>query len=500
MTPYRHKIYGAPGTGKTTRGLELVSAHLAKGDRVLFVSFTKRAQLEAEGRLLKQLGTLPEGLTVRTLHSLALRGLNVPKDCLAVGGRGAAKFARLMRLGFKGGADSLLRLGLDHSERTRGLAGRAYQAEMAPFIDRGAVEAVATRWEGWKREEGLNDFTDLIVRAVQGEGTFEPYDVVIIDEAQDLVTLHWRFVERLTADAHTVYAIGDDDQAIYAFMGADIAHFLAWPADRIEVLSKSYRLSEDVNTYAHFLIQRVRTRQPKQVASNGRRSQIIHGVLNWYALPFGEIAGSELILVRNHYMGTELARMLQRYGIPYKSKYSPYTTYPARGVLEMLEVLLRWVTQPIDSALYKKHRQYLTADIRRYFDQQHAALLAPYQRAMLPRFEYSLVTEPEWWLPFFEIPNPEISATFRLALRAHTVQQCLAPTMEIASIHSAKGLEADRVYVCPDLSRTQQFASTRGHDEDRLFYVAITRTKGDLYLLHPSTDDYYDFPNPIERT
>jgi superfamily I DNA/RNA helicase len=74
------------------------------------------------------------------------------------------------------------------------------------------------------------------------------------------------------------------------------------------------------------------------------------------------------------------------------------------------------------------------------------------------------------------------------------------PTTVVTTIHAAKGRERDLVVVLPDMTRTtyasyQRRGAEEGESENRVFYVAVTRTKDTLVLVQPRSRRHFDFPS-----
>jgi superfamily I DNA/RNA helicase len=85
---------------------------------------------------------------------------------------------------------------------------------------------------------------------------------------------------------------------------------------------------------------------------------------------------------------------------------------------------------------------------------------------------------------------------FQYALKRNTFEECVNPKMVLSTIHGAKGQEADRVYVCSALTNKLHRGIEFKFDEHRLFYVAVTRMKKELYLIHDTEagKNRYTFP------
>ena len=114
----------------------------------------------------------------------------------------------------------------------------------------------------YKKETIKVDFVDMIEEFIV-QGYSPDLDVLIVDEAQDLVPLQWEMVhEIIKPKAKRIYFAGDDDQCIYSWMGVNVGDFLRASENKI-VLDKSYRLPKSVYNIADSLVKRLRTRQQK---------------------------------------------------------------------------------------------------------------------------------------------------------------------------------------------------------------------------------------------
>ena len=69
------------------------------------------------------------------------------------------------------------------------------------------------------------------------------------------------------------------------------------------------------------------------------------------------------------------------------------------------------------------------------------------------------------------------------------------PQLSIGTIHSVKGMEADLVAVCPDMSKKTWLGWQRQPDEEkRVWYVAVTRAREGLFLIHPESEYFWSWP------
>ena len=89
------------------------------------------------------------------------------------------------------------------------------------------------------------------------------FEVVFIDEAQDLSFLQWKMVKSIWNKSKDVYLAGDDDQAIFRWAGADLNYFINLKGN-IKILDESHRVpSGDIHNLAMRLVNRIIKRRPK---------------------------------------------------------------------------------------------------------------------------------------------------------------------------------------------------------------------------------------------
>ena len=224
-------IVAGPGSGKTRtlthRIAHLVARHGAAPDECLAITFTRRAAGEMRERLRTLLPDAWEGIPIHTFHSF---GLSVLREH-----RNAAGLQRGFRVASDDERVRLLRDALDLSERkARGHLAAISRARRtaAPPAGDGAGEAE----EAYRREMELRnwiDFDDLVIRAadvLESDPSIRTeyrrrHPFVSIDEYQDVDAEQVRLVRQLVPPGGNVCAIGDPDQAIYRFRGADVRYF-----------------------------------------------------------------------------------------------------------------------------------------------------------------------------------------------------------------------------------------------------------------------------------
>lgn len=255
----KHLIIGPPGTGKTSHGIGLVDQAMTGGihpSRILYASFTRAASYEARRRALEKFLEYTEDdfPFFRTLHSIAFRLLHLDHHAMFDGKR-LKEFAEAFKYQFSDDAlekdifrqdivdmalgteaDSYLafdewrknKLIFDFDEAYKGFT--RWHIELPRDFNSRALKLFLERKEEYKQAEGLWEFSDLLLRVYQDEIPID-VDFVVIDECQDNSPLLHAVAEVWARGAKEVYLLGDPDQAIYSFMGADPSIMLDWERD-----------------------------------------------------------------------------------------------------------------------------------------------------------------------------------------------------------------------------------------------------------------------------
>ena len=120
--------------------------------------------------------------------------------------------------------------------------------------------------ERYKKEHTLIDFNDMILEFVKSDAS-PAFDVVFIDEAQDLSLIQWDMAKSIWNKSGDSYIAGDDDQAIFRWAGADVDSFIA-QTGKILNLTQSYRIPRAVHDVAMKIIGRVSNRLAKKMGAS----------------------------------------------------------------------------------------------------------------------------------------------------------------------------------------------------------------------------------------
>ena len=259
-------VVAGPGSGKTRtlthRLAHLVAHHAVRPSRCLAVTFTRRAAGEMRDRLRTLLPDAWEQVPLHTFHSL---GLSILREHW-----NAAGLQRGFRIASEAERLQLLRDALQVSERkARGRLSAISHAKRTGTspTDGGSGEAFEA-YERAMETRNLCDFDDLVIRAADAlESTpglqadyRRRHAWVCIDEYQDVDVQQVRLVRQLVSPDGNVCAIGDPDQAIYGFRGADVRFFSEFqrdfPGAEVVRLKRNYRSGRNIVTLSSQVIAR----------------------------------------------------------------------------------------------------------------------------------------------------------------------------------------------------------------------------------------------------
>lgn len=458
-------IYGPPGTGKTTELLRLVQHTRETGvqaERIAFLSFTRAAASEALSRL-----GIKRSDNVSTIHAMAFRSLGL-KQAQVVDHVKLRDFSRITGIPIVGKSpeddeertdgDAYLDL-VNYARNTFSHPSEVYEISDRPGT-RAEFEMFVSAYANWKDTYGYYDFTDMLERASQG-AVRQGVEVLFVDEAQDLSPLQWRVIERIARRTHQVFIAGDDDQAIYAWSGADphgMAKFCQRHKGDSTVLSLSHRLPVAVHQKSQSLIRRVLFRVDKDFNSCGRPGTVRnHGSMASIDVVHGE---DTLVLARTHSILREAENALIDRRIPYVRESGRPGMFQNRFATALRS--------------YNKIR-----DGKRLSDSDRSALFAvgsAQTKASLERNDYASIVASPFYIAI-EMPHRVIDYYMDVDIDQE-------PTIRLSTIHAAKGHEADRVIVLTDMTtRVADTAHSKPDDEIRVWYVALTRSKNVLDIV-----------------
>lgn len=491
------RIFGPPGTGKTTRLLNMVERALGEGvqpQEIAFLAFTRKAANEAKERACKRFNLEPDAfIYFRTLHSLAYRLLGVrQKDMM---GREQMKELSAM-LGIqlniqttdiedmdvtKMADHPILNL-INLSRLKKTTLREEYNASSIEHSWE-EVDFVHRNYNAYKQTHHYIDFTDMLEMFVQQADTLCPnFKIAFVDEAQDLSPLQWDIAHAVDRKSHRMYCAGDDDQAIYRWAGANPDYFIELDGSA-EVLEQSYRIPFAVHEIAERITSRIQKRFPKKYQPRQDRGHVQRiSTINELDMTHG----TWLIMAQANYMLGSIAQDLKSMGFLFERNGHRSISDKLTEAVNGWERMRRGHAVPLHTvqAIYSlmtgngvriaRGKKKINAAEDEMFTikhlQEHYGLLA--------------TTDMIWSEAMDKISDVDRAYITSLLRRGEKFNA--VPRIKLSTIHGTKGGEAENVALITDLSSAA--LATEGDDLHRVFYVGVTRAKQNLFIFEP--DDY----------
>ncbi|EMA06067.1 UvrD-helicase domain-containing protein [Haloferax denitrificans] len=565
------RLFGGPGSGKTTALLDKVEEILEQDGvtirDILVVSYTRAAAAEVRDRLAERLDINPRSLkgNVSTMHAKAYELLSLSRNdvvgesdkqefCEDYGiefedeyGGAGRRTARSTTIGNKVIATSqwLQRTRRDVSdwydvpfqwnvEEVRlppevdpnAQEGNKYTPTWPSDDDRIDIPEAIRAWRAYKGENGLVGFADMLERVKQ-RALVPNVDYLVIDEFQDITTLQYDVYEEWKPHMKGVLIAGDDDQVVYAWQGADPNLLLDAERDNDEILPNSYRLPSNVLNVVNREIRHIDKRQEKDLKPR-KEGGAVEAVESPSMLELARNVrytvekdeGTVMVLFRARYQMFQFIDEFLPSGIPFSTltdqrMWTDRLTQYVRAV-EALDA-----EEPVDGLQARRLADMLqdsafgTNDRDDLFDaiddrQEEAGVDDITNIEFTPK-------EIKNFAPF----APDSSSASDMVRKVTSFQrksvnayfgggyEGMDPSrVRVGTIHSAKGREADHVFMATDLTEKvveqmaasvsdeeleargiEEFTATTSpvplitDNERRVFYVGMSRARERLIVL-----------------
>ena len=488
-------VVGPPGTGKTHTLLNKVDDYLKETDpdKVGYFAFTKKAANEAKERAMDKFNLSEDDLPYfRTLHSLAFRRLGINKE-------NVMQRRHYEDLGQK------INLPLDYNDYDEEETGlfttksdylriinlaklrnitidqQFNLGEHNQDVEYDKLNIIANELDRYKKEYNLIDFNDMILDFVKSDKS-PRFDVVFIDEAQDLSRMQWDMVNHFnTQDS---FIAGDDDQAIFRWAGADVDSFITQTGKMLH-LTQSMRIPKKVHDFAMKIIERVSNRIYKEW-----KPKTVEGSVRMYE-SFEDVdlsKGEWMVLTRTRHMLEAIEETLTTKGLYFENKFKKSFEK------DIQDAAIDWHNLLKGQLL--NYRQ--LENISKYMGPSHwhkkkmkgMVKEAFYGIDQLVK-DYGLQIKLNWFEAFNDCSTDR--KEYIRAMRRNGESLKENPRIQLSTIHSVKGGEKQNVVLLTDLTHNTNKAYEKNpDDENRLFYVGATRTKENLHVIQPK-DDYKSF-------
>ena len=386
-------VLAGAGSGKTRvltrRVARLIEHEDVHPGEILAVTFTNKAAGEMRSRIAGLLGAEPAGMWAGTFHSIGARLLRIhaplvgrtqgftiydEDDSLAV----VKRLMERLRISPKDRPPAAIVAAISDAKNALVSAKEYEDLALDPFTKSAAQ--VYRELEGELRRNNAVTFDDLLLLPVnlleQNPPVLERYRKrfrhVLVDEYQDTNRAQYRFVSLLGAGHGNVTVVGDDDQSIYGWRGADIRNILDFehdfPGARIVRLEENYRSTPEILAVANAAISANTSRKGKTLRTTrdiGESVQIVAALDERDEAEFvvGEIqdrryaAGRRplrdfAVLYRTNSQSRAIEEALRRNSMPYRLVGS-IRFYDRREIRDLL-AWLRLVANPADNEAFRR--------------------------------------------------------------------------------------------------------------------------------------------------
>ena len=585
------RIIAGAGSGKT-RVLTMRIAYLIEQKdvrpyHILAITFTNKAAKEMKTRINDMLGDKGTGCWISTIHSLCMRilfediqALNYPKNFTVVD---ADDQRQILKEAYK-------EIGIDKKEYPYGasldyIANNKYMnvdPEKAMEYSYGE-ERIINKAKVYayydKRLKQLYalDFDDLILFTTRLFTLFpnilekwsKKFHYIHVDEFQDIDKEQYKLIRQLSTVHDNVYVVGDPDQTIYTWRGADVNIIVNFDKDfkdtKTIILNQNYRSTNNILSGANSLIKNNKARVDKELFSkNGDGSKIIHkscmselSEANYVANQIIKLHGDGYnyrdmaVLYRANYLSRDIEKVLIENRISYVI-YGGLRFYERMEVKDILSYLrmitraddlafIRIINTPrraigpktieaiqaiaternismyevIKNGMYPKNRDTFDAFVRmveKWRQDMENGDLELLLQEVLDDSGYRTMLEKEGETERLEnvksllddikqysqdYPDSTLDEYLQMiSLYTDRASEETGDAVSLCTIHSAKGLEFDCVFVIGlsegifPSERTLAEGTKGLEEERRLAYVAYTRAKKLLYLSESNSFSY----------
>ena len=389
-------VLAGAGSGKTrvltARVCNLIHTHGVPADRIMAVTFTNKAAGEMKERISRLLGAEPGGMWVGTFHALGARLLRRHADRLGWDRTfsifDADQSLRLVKtvqdevgLDRKRWSPKAIKSAISNAKNQL-IKATDFAAENGGSFDlfMRNVAKVYPEYQKALKNQNTFDFDDLLMKPVELfenssdliERYQERFSFVLVDEYQDTNRAQFRFVELLAGHHTNLMVVGDDDQSIYGWRGADIRNILdfedAFPAAVTVRLEQNYRSTRNILQAANHVIAENMNRKGKTLRTervsgekittleafdeNDEARWIVREIEARFRGASGSSYSSNAVLYRTNAQARALEDAFRRQGIPYQVVGS-VRFYERREIQDVL-AYLRLISNPRDAVAFAR--------------------------------------------------------------------------------------------------------------------------------------------------
>ena len=339
----------------------------------------------------------------------------------------------------------------------------------------------------YKKLHNLIDYNDMILDFNKSNKS-PKFDVVFIDEAQDLSLMQWNMVKTIWNKAQDTFIAGDDDQAIFRWAGADVDSFITQTGKLLN-LTQSRRIPRAIHDFTLNIIKRVSKRRYKEWAPRDYQGSLnFHDDIKGLNMSSGEW----LILTRTRHMLEDVEEEMKERGWYFENRFKKLPEKDAA------EAAAEWESgrkgQPLNYKQIERIYSYMSSNHAEKIKLKGMTKEGFHDISTLKK-DYGLKTDDAWYEAFDDLGFRR--KNYIRSMRRNGENLKNKPRIQLSTIHSVKGGEKNNVVLLTDLTHnTNKSYLKNPDDETRLFYVGATRTKENLHIIRPND---YEKAYPMEN-
>jgi len=507
-------IPGPPGTGKTYRLVntylkEEVEKYKTPLKRVGFFTFSKNATKISVNRATKLFDKIDYDEDLKyfsTLHALGKRECGIDTKTQLLKGTKWDGFKNYVggvagKLNFETYAteDGSMVYGNDYIKlinlsryRQISLENQYALQEHIQDISYFTLEYLNKRLIYYKKANGMFEFVDMISRFIEKKKCPQ-FDAVFLDEAQDLNNLQWKMFHYIESNAKRSYIAGDDDQAIMGFQGANPTHFIRLHNDENTTIDKSLVKSRRVPRQVLILAKQILDKIPlNERVPKQWKPRDFEGTVNWVS-NFEQIdysKGKWMLMTRTNKMLEPLKDFFEDKGYYYASKKGNNLINT-----DLLQAIDTWkklsTNQLIPAKLAQKIYAFMTVkggSVKRNFGNGSSLknVIEDLVNIEDLRNKHGLLAAGGWERALDKINDKKRNFIIAMEKNGEDISPMVEPRIKLSTIHGAKGDERQNTVLMLDIDYNSFTAYQKNpNPEHRLFFVGITRTVENLYLVNP---------------
>lgn len=291
-------VLAGAGTGKTRvltrRVANLIISHNVRPEEILAVTFTNKATEEMKNRLHSSLGARAKSIWISTFHSASLRILrrhahllNYRNNFVIYDTADSVAVVKNIIKNKKIETKNKPKYFLGRIDNLKNSYISSQEFEPSKTEDDFILSKVYDEYQKELMLANAMDFTDLIYNCLklldEHKEIRELYQrhlkFILVDEFQDTNLIQYKIVKHLAAPRNNLLVVGDDDQSIYGFRGADISNILSFEKDfkdtKVVTLEQNYRSTQNILEASYSVISKNKKRKDKKIWTESNKGKPI---------------------------------------------------------------------------------------------------------------------------------------------------------------------------------------------------------------------------------